>query len=397
MATWLVAQGHSVEVITGFPYYPEWKLNPAYSGIKFLSESWEGVRVHRVPHYIPNDGNVTTIRRLLLDFTLFACSLALWAKLIIRKRGALPDIIIAIYPPLASGIWPYVYSKILKTPWIIHIQDLQVDAAIQLGMIEKSFFGRTLYSVENFLLRSATRVSTITEAMSKRIKSKGIKAEKILLLPNWSDTSFIYPINRLTAFRTHLGVADDQVLVMYAGAMGKKQGLTLVLNAAQALLEDARFSFVMIGSGSDADELSSTAHQLGLSNMKFLPVQEKDKLNEVLGSADIHLVVQKADAADLVMPSKLTNILAAGRPSIVTAFPGTQLWEVIMSAETGVVVPPGDVLSFVEALKALAADTARRELMGKNARSYAEKNLEKNAILSRFNQELTQLIGSPLH
>lgn len=390
MAGWLSRQGHQVDVITGFPYYPEWCLDSRYRGTGFLIESWESVQIHRVPHYIPRDGKVNSLRRMLVDLTLFMASLPVWARLCFPRRRR-PHVIITVCPPLISGVWPALLSCVTGTPWIYHVQDFQVDAAVRLGMIRQSLFGKALYALENLLIRSATRVSSITNAMCKLAVSKGAKAENVLCIPNWSDTHSIHPIDRLTPFRRELNVGEDQVLVMYAGAMGRKQGLSLVVDAAERLMRDPRFVFVMIGSGSDAQELRLEAQGRGLSNMRFLPLQELQRLNQVLGSADIHLVVQKADAADLVMPSKLTNILAAGRPAIVTAAEGTELWDVTAGQGTGLAVPPEDILAFVNALLTLAGDSALRAQLGSTARLYAEQNIEQDAVLGRLQHILMSL------
>lgn len=314
MAAWLAGRGHDVHVITGYPYYPEWKLAPGYTRTRYLTQTWAGVTIHRVPHYIPKDGKVSSLRRILVDLSIFANSAVNWLGILLAPKSQRPDVVIAVCPPLFSGIWPWLAAKLRGIPWVYHIQDFQVDAAMSLGMIKHGILGKLLYRVENHLIRSATRVSSITPAMCRRAIDKGAAAERVLELPNWCDVHSIYPIPRETEFRSRLGLGSDAMLVMYAGAMGRKQGLPLVLDAAAWLqTSEPRFHFVMIGSGSDAEQLRAEAEARGLQNMSFLPLQPLEQLNQVLGSADIHLVIQKAHTADLVMPSKLTNILAAAR------------------------------------------------------------------------------------
>lgn len=393
MAAWLAERGHDVHVITGFPYYPEWKLAPQYPRTRYVKESWNGVTIHRVPHYIPKDGKVTSFRRILVDLTIFAASSINWLEILFFNRDKRPDVVIAVCPPLFSGIWPWLAGKLRSIPWVYHVQDFQVDAAMSLGMIKGGAIGKLLYGVENHLIRSATRVSSITAAMCRRAIAKGAAPERVFELPNWCDVRGIYPIPQDTAFRRSLNLPQDAILVMYAGAMGRKQGLTLVLEAAGQLKEDQRFHFLMIGSGSDAEELKREAEEAALQNMSFLPLQPIERMNEVLGSADIHLVIQKAHTADLVMPSKLTNILASGRPAIATAEPGTALWEAVAGAQTGMATPPEDAAALVNALQELAAATELRIQLGKNARDYAESHLAKDAILGRFERELTNVAG----
>lgn len=386
MAAWLAKRGHQVRVITGHPYYPEWKLAPGYGRAGFRRESWQGVSIHRVPHYVPRDGRVTSLRRMLVDLSFIFASSVHWLRMLFGRRP--PDVIIAVCPPLLSGIWPGIVGAIRGIPTVYHIQDFQLDAALQLGMIKSGLLGRLLSAIERRLIRSAARVSSITPAMCRRAMDKGAPAHRVLELPNWSDVHGIHPIARDTAFRRELGVDADQVLVMYAGAMGRKQGLELVLDAAENLQGDARFRFVMVGSGSDAEEMKADAAKRSLKNMQFLPLQPLERLNEMLGSADIHLVVQRAGAADLVMPSKLTNILASGRPAVATAEAGTALYEAVAGAQTGLAVPSGDSRALTRALMRLADTPALADELARNARAYAEQNLAQDAILARFEEEL---------
>ena len=132
---------------------------------------------------------------------------------------------------------------------------------------------------------------------------------------------------------------------------------------------------------------------LGLANLRFLPVQPWETLPEMLAAGDIHLVVQRRDAADLVMPSKLTNILAAGRPCVATAEPGTALAEVVQGHGAGLIVPPEDPRALADAISRLAEDEALCRQYGRNARRYAEEFLDREAILSRFEQRLETLAG----
>jgi colanic acid biosynthesis glycosyl transferase WcaI len=394
MAAWFAARGHEVEVVTGFPYYPEFRLSAPYTRTRNLKVEWRGVTVYRVPHYIPKDGQVNSRRRILIDLTMFLGTSYRWMGLILggavskKKR---PDVVITVCPPLISGIWPLLASRLLGVPWVYHVQDFQVDAAMRLSMIPQGLLGRALYWLENKLITSASRVSSITPAMCRRAITKGAAPERVLSVPNWGDVHNIYPISAETGFRKLLGLTEDQIVVMFAGAMGRKHGLGLVLDAAERLLGNACFHFVMIGSGSDAETHREDAQRRQLHNMTFLPLQPAELMNEVLGTADIHLVVQKVGAADLVMPSRLTNILAAGRPTITTAEEGTELYQVVHDAKTGISVPPEDLHAFVKALEILADDADLRDEFGRNARAYAQMHLSQDVILASFERELVKL------
>jgi len=259
------------------------------------------------------------------------------------------------------------------------------------NMLKAGVFGTLLYRIEGFLLWHATRVSTITESMRARIVDKGTPAASTWLFPNWADIAEIRPGLCDNAFRRALGAPDDTFVVLYAGNMGEKQGLEAVLHGADACRDDTRLLFLLVGAGGARSRLERRAAELALPNLRFMPLQPLESLGEMLAASDIHLVVQRRDAADLVMPSKLTNILAAGRACVATADAGTALHEVVHGYDAGEVVTPGDDAALTAAVRRLADDGARREACGLRARAYAERFLDKQRILSTFENQLKTL------
>jgi colanic acid biosynthesis glycosyl transferase WcaI len=175
---------------------------------------------------------------------------------------------------------------------------------------------------------------------------------------------------------------------LYSGNLGEKQGLELLVEAARRTTSCENLVWVIAGAGSARDRL--VAMSADLPNVKWLPLQPVDRLNELLNLADIHVLPQRADAADLVMPSKLTGMLASGRATVATAAEGTQVGQVM--DECGVRVPPGGAEALAEAVVGLARDESRRRTLGARARAYAEKYLGYDSIMTRFEAELNALV-----
>lgn len=391
MAAWLAKAGHDVEVICGLPHYPQWQLDAAYADGRPRVELRDGVRVMRAPHFVPSADSLTAGKRIRMETGFTFSAARYWLPRLFARRR--PDVVIAAMPPMQIGAWPLLFRWIRRVPWVLHVQDLQVDAALRLGMLKIGRFGMVLYWIEGFLLRHATYVSTITEAMRARIIAKGARQQRVLLLPNWADIDAVRPAPRENAFRGSLGANADDMLVVYAGNMGEKQGLEVVLEAAAHLRDERRIRFLMIGDGAARHRLEKQAEAADLSNLRFMPVQPLECLPEMLAAGDIHLVVQKQDAADLVMPSKLTNILAAGRACVATAEPGSALYEVVAGNGTGLVASPGDVAALVRAVRTLADQPELRRTCGLRAREYAEQHLGRDRILAAFEQKLISLCG----
>lgn len=171
--------------------------------------------------------------------------------------------------------------------------------------------------------------------------------------------------------------------------MGNKQGLEILADAARLLQNQPHLYFVFCGNGAGRNDL--VQRTVGLERVYFLDLQPLERLSDLLGLADIHLLPQRADAADLVMPSKLTGMLASGRPVIATAHPQTELAEVV--AQCGVVVPPEDPTALAAAIVALAADAERRRTLGAAGRRFAENHLAHDAVLQSFVEEIGRCLS----
>lgn len=389
MAMWLADHGHEVEVICGLPHYPKWQLYADYVDGRKRIEPNKRILIKRAPHYVPSANNLTARARIRLETSFTLSSARYWLpNFFLRSR---PNAVIAVMPPMQIGIWPLLYRFVRRVPWVLHVQDLQVDAALRLNMLKGRYLARTLYRVERFLLGRATAVSTISEPMRQRIIAKGRQNKNTWLVPNWADITSVQPGPSQNAFRKSFSFDSDSIIILYAGSMGEKQGLDLILEVANEFQEDQQKQFVLVGDGSARAKLQVKAEALALKNLRFLPIQPVECLNEMLAAADIHLVIQKRDAADLVMPSKLTNILAAGRPSIATTERGTALYEAVQDHETGIAIPPDDKDALASAIRYLADNPEDRVRFGKNARAYAEKYLDRDKILSAFEKQLSEL------
>ena len=381
MAAWLVRKGHDVCVVTAPPYYPRWTVADGYSGVKYQYESIEGVSVWRCPLWVPRiPSGFNRIIHLL--------SFAISSFLILVVQGfRRPDVILVVEPPFFCAPLAWVFARMSRAKCWLHIQDFEVDAAFDLGLLP-----RRLKGVVGFFERLVTarfdRVSTISPSMLKRLELKGVDKNKSIYFPNWVDTEKIYPLVSTSKYRQMLGLKLGSFVALYSGNMGEKQGLEVVIEAASLLNDDQRFQFVLCGEGAAHSRLKKLAENI--ANIHWLPLQPLEDLNELLGLADVHLLPQRADAEDLVLPSKLTGMMATGRPIIATANKGTQIAEIVQRA--GKVVPPDDSMAFVRALKELVADSESCRSLGMAGREYAVNNLSQNAVLTAFEHDLRSCI-----
>ena len=383
MAEWLAKQGHDVSVVTAPPYYPQWVVPENYHSFLYKHETMADVDVWRCPLWVP-------VKPSGLKRILHLASFAVMSfPVVFRQMFRRPDIVLVVEPPLFCAPSVVFLSRIFRAKSWLHIQDFEVDAAFELGILSSNRLKSFVQKIESWLMSKFDRVSTISNQMIHKLDIKKVSTKKQVLFPNWVDINQIYPLNSINQFRLELNIPASNIVCLYSGNMGEKQGLEIVIEAARCLKEHNNITFVMCGHGAAYERLFNMAN--GLHNVLWLPLQPLDKLNALLNMADIHLLPQKAGAADLVMPSKLTGMLASGRPVLATAMSNTQIAEVLQ--DSGVIVPPEAIDLFVDAIEMLAEDAAERYRLGNNAREYAEKQLGLEAIMLRFESSLLECIS----
>jgi colanic acid biosynthesis glycosyl transferase WcaI len=378
MAVWLAAAGHDVRVVTAPPYYPEWQIRDGYLPMRQQRELWHGVEVWRAPLWVP--ARPSGLKRLL---HLASFALGSMPPMLAQLRWS-PDVVWVVEPPLFCAPVGLLIARLTGARAWLHIQDYEVDAAFALGLLRGALTRRLVLSLERWLMRRFDRVSTISSSMMVRAAAKGIDAARLVYFPNWINLDTIRLMTKPSSYRAQLDVPPNAVVALYSGNMGGKQGLEIMAQAAKLLTHEKNLYFVFCGNGAGKADLLKLTE--GLPNVQFLNLQPMERLNELLALADIHLLPQRADAEDLVMPSKLTGMLASGRPVVATANPDSEVGKVL--EHCGHAVRPEDALSFAIAIRDLARDPAKRKELGLVGRKYAETQLCMTNILRAFDQSL---------
>lgn len=225
--------------------------------------------------------------------------------------------------------------------------------------------------------------------MLENLSSNKIPKSNVVLFPNWIDSKTVFPLSKPSPYRKELHLSDDMIVALYSGNMGAKQGLEVIIETARLLQEDSNLIFILCGDGVARKELEVLAD--GLSNLRFIPLQPSHRLNDLLNLADIHLLPQRKDAADLVMPSKLMGMMASGRPVIATAEEATQIAQIL--EKVGLLVPPENPEALAKAVTFLSNNRPLQEKFGSLGRSFVIEHWEKERILIEFHNRLQQLAG----
>jgi colanic acid biosynthesis glycosyl transferase WcaI len=374
MAAWLAEHGHEVRVVSAPPYYPRWEVDSRYRGRLFQREQWRGVSVWRAAIWIPKSlGGLKRVLHLL-SFAMTSFPLMLY-QLLWR-----PNLVMVVAPAFICAPAALLTARLAGADAWLHMQDFEADIAFRMNILRGKMLQRVVMRMEGWVLKRFDVVSTISGRMIDRLLLKGVEAKRIRFFPNWVDSGLIKTTSSVNSYRSTLGIAPQTTVVLFSGSLGDKQGLMVVPAAARALADRKDVVFVICGDGVMKPQLEAACADL--PNTRFMPLQPFERLGELLCMADVHLLPQSSQAQDLVLPSKLSGMLASGRPVIATCHPGTELDAVVTNC--GLVVPPEDSEAVVRAVCTLAGDSALRARLGRAARLYAETHFERDAVLSRI-------------
>ena len=370
MAWWLAEHGHEVRVVAAPPYYPTWKVDRKYLWPPFRHEQWRGVDVWRAPLWVPKSPTGLTRLLHLISFAITSFPVMIW------QIGWRPDVVLTVAPAFVCAPAGLLTARLCRARAWLHLQDFEVDVAFRMGLLKGKLLQRIVLRIERWVLRRFDTVSTISGRMIERLLTKGVAPVRTRYFPNWVDVTRIGTMASGN-FRKKLGIPPDAIVVLFSGTLGGKQGLQVIPEAAGRLAARGDIVFVVCGDGVVKPSLEIAA--AALPNLMILPLQPSGRLADLLSMADIHLLPQSPDAADLVLPSKLSGMLASGRPVIATCRSGTEISGIV--SQCGIVVEPEDGSNLALAIVKLADDPDLRFELGRRARTFAEANFERDAVL----------------
>ncbi len=325
LADWLARRGHEVRVVTAPPFNPAGKVSKGYSAWRYRKEVSPMARqagsltAFRCPLWVSR--NPSALFRIL-HLTSFALSSL---PVMLAQAFWRPALVLVIEPTAFCVPATRITAWLCRARTWLHIQDFEFDAGFATGMMKSRSLRAVIVALDKWLMSGFDRVSTISPKMMDRLGEKSLPLERRIFFPNWVDTNRIFPTGTSSPLCDELGIRPDAVVALYSGTMGRKQGLEILAAAAETLVPHENIQFVFCGDGAYRDALAGLSARL--PNVHWLPLQPMERLNDLLNLADIHLLPQCAGVADLMMPSKLTGILASGRPVVTTATEGTQLAE----------------------------------------------------------------------
>jgi colanic acid biosynthesis glycosyl transferase WcaI len=382
MCEFLAERGHTVHMVTGFEYYPVWKKRAEDAGRMFRDEDRGGVKVHRCWLYVPH--KLRAWKRIVHELSFVITS---FCRVLILRR---PDVFVIVSPPLLLGVAGAVAGFLKRRPFIFHVQDLQPDAAIRLGMlrVDRSLT-RVLYGIEFIAYAAAARIASISPGILRMIREKGVTERKLIYFPNGVRCPGRLP--RAGLFRQRHHIPPAAFIVLYSGNLGAKQGLGVLIEAARFMHKRAaaepQILFVIAGAGAMREELATEVEKENLSNILLLPLQPEQAYHEMLVDADCCAITQQAGTGELFFPSKLLTALAFGKPVLSIADEKSDLALAVAEGGFGVNVQPGSSNSVVAALDRWAFKGANLERQSQRAREYGAR-FEIREVLETFEKDI---------
>jgi putative colanic acid biosynthesis glycosyltransferase WcaI len=367
--------GYEVTVVTAFPYYPKWEISKEYKQKKtFLKEDLNGTTVLRYKQYVPK--NPSFLKRIihLSDFTFGS-----FFNLFKIKEC---DLVISIVPFTTSVFLGYIQKKRFKVKLWTHIQDFEFDAALQTGVgNNKNFIFSLLFKLEKWLFSKSDVASTISYSMLNRLSEK-TNAEQFFL-PNWIDNEKINPENS----KKHRYLDSEKIKILYSGNIGDKQDWDVFIQFCKDI-DKKKYEIVVVGDGSKKEWVCNEI--LPFENVNYYPPVPFKELSDLLCSADVHILFQKPDVIDTVMPSKVLGMMASTKPSLIIGNDKSEVKSIFDASKAGLYYSEytSDVVS---GLKLITSDKAKAQKDGKEARNYVIENFSKEKILSNMLKKLKSL------
>ncbi len=384
LAEYLASKGHDVTVVTGFPNYPYGKIYEGYKMKLYSKEKVRGVSVIRTPLYITDKRYSFKFR--MINHTSFMIT-SIYGALIAKK----PDLIYYYSPPLFLGFSAWIMSRIYRVPVVGEFNDLWPQAPIQLGIIKNKYIEKMALKFEKFVYNKTNFLFFYSETHRSSVIKRGVRLEKTEIHPLWISTDEFKPASKEDIYniRKNFGL-NNKFIIMYAGYIGKAQGLDILIETAEELNNYDDILFVIVGDGPEKDNLIKTAEILNLKNIKFIPFQPKNKIPAFLSSADVLFASLKPAPHRLgTIPAKVLAYMSIGKPLIVVAKGETE--NLIEKSKCGIAVDEENKIKIKEAILKLYRNKELREKMAANGREYALRNFDKNKVLSSLEKRLIEI------
>jgi len=381
----LADRGHRVDVVTSLPWYQGHTVHEGWRGRPWRLERADHGTIIRVWPFPVDKNNIPARALGFAGFTTLVAGAALTLDR--------PDVVMGMSPPIFLGDAAWLSAKRWRVPFVFNVQDIFPDVAVDLGALNNERVIAAAKTHERSVYRRADAVTVLSADQQRNVQSKLDPADgsKVRIIHNFADTEKVRVVDRETPYRSEHGLVGKQ-LVMYSGNVGLSQSFDLMRAAADRFVDRPDVQFVVNGEGAARPDVDAWA--AARPNVTVADFAPREGVSDVLGAADLHLILLKRGLAQSSTPSKLYGILAAARPILASIDEGSEVELTIDAAKAGCAVPPENEGAFLAALEDMLSDPERLEQMGRNGRAHLAESFSPAAQAAAFDDLFTELIGS---
>lgn len=364
----LQRQGHEVEVLTGFPNYPQGKLYDGYQMQLSMREVLDGVPVTRLALYI--DHSASGLKRFF-SYTSFASLAAILGPFQVQR----PDVVHVYQGPATLCLPAWLFTALWGTPYVLDVQDIWPESVTASGMLRFPGSSALLNFWSNLTYRLARKIVVLSEGYKTTLIQRGVPAEKIAVVYNWCNEHEMLLADNEKQGAYTAGMSG-KFNIVFAGNIGKLQALETVLLAAGKLQEEfPQVQILLVGDGVELDHLKQYAARLTVENVIFIPRQPIDKIGAILSAADALLIHLKDEPLCRIgIPQKTQAYMAMGKPIVIAARGDSA--DLVRRAGAGIVCEPENPAAMADAIQALVKKSPKeREALGYNGRSFYNQKL----------------------
>ena len=369
---------HQVTLITT---WPEYNLDRDSAQRSFTEKEIENgitvLRVKTLPHH-----NVNYLLRGVAQ--LFMPAQFLYK---LRQYRIRPDVVVVYSPPLPLalvGSW-FRHKKIR---FVLNVQDLFPQNAIDLGVLTHSIQIRFFRVLENFAYHTADVVTVHSDGNQKIVLQQYPKLEnKLRTLHNWVDVEHHQTGIVNIDFRSKWNIQEKYIAV-FAGVMGPSQYLKFVLQVAEQMQDQSELLFLLVGDGKEKEKLQNLAREKSLNNVRFEGFVSREAYQDLLRICSIGLVCLSPQNQTPVIPGKILGYMAAGLPLAAFLQSASDGYGIIKSAKCGVSADSADKDACIQAMQDLMSQSDSFAKLGQNGKNYATENFSKEVCVSQLESML---------
>jgi glycosyltransferase involved in cell wall biosynthesis len=370
----LRAEGHEVEVLTGFPNYPGGKVYDGYKISAYQKEIVDGITIHRAPLYPSHNGSA--IKRV---FNYLSFAISTFFIGLIKTRGV--DVIYSYHPPLTTSLSAFLLGLCKRVPFIIDVQDLWPDTLFATGMLKNKKALFVVGKACDFIYKRAAKIVVLSTGFKSRIESRGVPQDKVEIIYNWCNEPAINYFEESSVKLPNNGNLN----LVFAGNLGFAQGLPTIVAASEILQKnDIQVNVILLGDGVAKSKAIEDSETKLLKNIYFLPRVPMNEVGGILAKADMLLVhLTSNELFEITIPSRTQASLAMAKP-IIMGVSGDAA-ELINQSDSGVTCKPDNPNSLADAITKLSLLPAiQRAQMGINGRDFYYKELSLKIGVAKF-------------